>query len=114
MKNNTAKMFLFATTISIFCLIAFIFIGNTIWKNYLIETTITQESNRDYRTDKNTLIHLQKRKSLTVDITSDNQGSGDILYYVEEINGRFYDVTYKNKNGQLKLKSIFLHPDNHD
>lgn len=87
--------------ISLFC--------KTIYTEYnLKRITQTQIQDGKYTSNKRTLVYLKRINKIKIDIDSDNQGSGKILYYVEKINDNYFDVTYVKSNGKIKLKSIFI------
>lgn len=91
--------------------------GITLYENYQdsrLEGAVTGQLNSQnkiakYSANQKTANALQKDKIKSVKIDSDNQGSGNILYYVGEVNSQTYGMTFTDKNGTTKLKSIALY-----
>ncbi|WEV39874.1 hypothetical protein [Lactobacillus sp. ESL0681] len=57
----------------------------------------TDKGIRRYAADKLTRKYLRKKKITKVEISSDNQGSGNILYFASKINHRYYMITFKDR-----------------
>ena len=100
--------------VSIFLLILFIISGMYIYteiqqKNLsnLALKKIQQKPTR-YATNSKTLNSLHSKKIKSIEIVSDNQGSGNVLYYTAEINHKIYGLTYVYKGNKLYLKSVKL------
>lgn len=91
--------------------------GITIYDHYQdsqLESAVTSQLNSKnkiarYSANPKTADNLQKGKIKSVKIDSDNQGSGNVLYFVGEINSRTYGMTFTDKNGKIKLKSVALY-----
>ena len=95
--------------ISLFSLLLISFFCKTIYTEYnLKRITQTQIQENEFTSNKKTLVYLKRINKPKIDIVSDNQGSGNTLYYVEKINDNYFDVTYIKSNGKIKLKSIFI------
>ncbi len=86
-----------------------LFFCKTVYTEYnLKRITQTQIQENEFTSNKKTLVYLKRINKPKIDIVSDNQGSGNTLYYVEKINDNYFDVTYIKSNGKIKLKSIFI------
>ncbi|WP_242368042.1 hypothetical protein [Lactobacillus intestinalis] len=95
--------------ISLFSLLLISFFCKTIYTEYnLKRITQTQIQENEFISNKKTLVYLKRINKPKIDIVSDNQGSGNTLYYVEKINDNYFDVTYIKSNGKINLKSIFI------
>lgn len=95
--------------ISLFSLLLISFFCKTIYTEYnLKRITQTQIQENEFTSNKKTLVYLKRINKPKIDIVSDNQGSGNTLYYVEKINDNYFDVIYIKSNGKIKLKSIFI------
>lgn len=92
----------FLLLLSLFC--------KKIYTEYNLKKITQIQIQRDkFTSNKKTLAYLKRINKPKIDINSDNQGSGNILYYVEKINGNYFDVTYIKINEKIKLHSIFIH-----
>lgn len=95
--------------IALFSLLLISFFCKTVYTEYnLKRITQTQIQENEFTSNKKTLVYLKRINKPKIDIVSDNQGSGNTLYYVEKINDNYFDVTYIKSNGKIKLKSIFI------
>ena len=95
--------------IALFSLLLISFFCKTVYTEYnLKRITQTQIQENEFTSNKKTLVYLKRINKPKIDIVSDNQGSGNTLYYVEKINDNYFDVTYIKSNGKTKLKSIFI------
>lgn len=74
----------------------------------LKQITQIQLQQKQYISNKKTLNYLKQINNLKIEIDSDNQGSGNTLYYVEKINGNYFDVTYIKIKNEIRLKSIYI------
>ena len=95
--------------IALFSLLLISFFCKTVYTEYnLKRITQTQIQENEFTSNKKTFVYLKRINKPKIDIVSDNQGSGNTLYYVEKINDNYFDVTYIKSNGKIKLKSIFI------
>lgn len=102
---------------SLVILFLLVWSGVAIYDHYQdsrLEGAVTSQLNSNnkiakYSANQKTANDLQKEKIKSVNIDSDNQGSDNILYYVGEVNSQTYGMTFTDKNGTIKLKSIALY-----